>query len=1687
MTTATTSTYASTTSYRSTTPPPPVFIPPAGPTTPVLHIGVDIGSTTVKVVALRCPTATHLDAGNSCQCNCGTKTKSPSATPCPPAAGVGGSSSPPIIESAAASGCGSGAGAGSTASAVESGMMGEIEYCEYTKHFSDIKASVTAMLSAACTTLLGHACTMCVTGSGGLNVAQSLGVPFVQEVIACTEAIEIIAPGTDVAIELGGEDAKITYFGKAMEQRMNGTCAGGTGSFIDHMAALLMTDSAGLNELAKNHHMVYPIASRCGVFAKTDIQPLLNEGAKKEDIAISVFQAVVNQTISGLACGKPIRGKVAFLGGPLHFLSELRGRFIHTLQMKPEDVVFPDNAHYFVALGAALYGRKDPLCDVKTILASVPKILNMPREESRLPPMFASDAEYRAFKDRHSLHKVPRAEKATFNGQGFLGIDSGSTTTKIVLIDESGRLVYSYYDTNQGSPLLTTIGALKAMHDELPGVKILCSAVTGYGEGLIKAALHIDHGEIETISHYKAADFFLPGVDFVLDIGGQDMKSLSIRHGAIDSISLNEACSSGCGSFISTFAHSLNMTIQEFAEAGIYSKDPVDLGTRCTVFMNSRVKQSQKEGASVEDISGGIAMSVVKNALFKVIRMKSPAEMGDKIVVQGGTFLNDSVLRSFEKICGKDVVRPDIAGLMGAFGAALIARERYVEGRPSSTLSRSDLDSLSAVSTTKRCGRCVNNCLLTINTFSDGGSYISGNRCERGALLGCELTASKRDIPNMYEWKYRRVFQYPPRRPDDAPRGDIGIPRVLNIYEDYPFWFTLFNTLGFRVLLSNPSNKRVYELGMETIPSDTVCYPAKLVHGHIQGLIDRGIKRIWYPCVVFNTKEDSFAGNNYNCPVVGSYPEVIKHNLTVPSDVRLLLPFLPIDDPGRMAKRLKEEFRAMFPDINDKEIQQAVTSAYAELERYRSDLRKAGETAIETMRSQKLNGIVILGRPYHIDPEINHGIPDIIIANGFAVLSEDSIAHLGRQIAHDNRPLRVVDQWVYHSRMYSAARFIVEQPDLDMLQLVSFGCGLDAVTTDQVKETMERFGKIYTAVKIDEINNLGAARIRIRSLVAIIRQRLSGTSANMKPKQLTPFPGPVFFTKAMQNTHTIIAPQFSPFHMDLMVECFKLRGFKQGHYLPVLDKACVDEGLKYVHNDSCFPAVCVIGQIMHALNSGKYDLHKVAVALVQTGGCCRATNYVAFLKKALRDAGMPQIPVLSINAYGMEDHPGFQLDLWLGLRALMGLIYGDLFMNLVQRCRPYEVVKGSARALQKECEELALKQLVRCNRRGFRKTISEIVRRFEQLPLVDEKASRPRVGIVGEIMVKLADDANNHLVDFLEAEGAESITHDLSDFFLYCVYDHVTRYSQLSGSLKMKFAAHVLVAIVEHLRAYVDEAMRGSKRFHAPEHIEDLADLAEQHGVSLCNQAGEGWFLTAEMLSMLRRGITNIVCLQPFACLPNHVTGRGMMRLIRNKFPTANIAAIDYDPGASEINQINRVKLMLAIAKKNMAQETVQPPLSMSPDLEDLDLTSVPTGCMLKSRSSHGTPPTTVRAAAAEICASCSESCAARDKNIGCSSHFSGGTTACAPSPIPYHVPTEYLAKHFEAHGPTRRGYRGLYWVAIGALFSFLFDMFWLLEVFQRTGTYQARILAGKREPERNIIRAVAVALLVLLIAWFWL
>lgn len=1432
-------------------------------------------------------------------------------------------------------------------------------YGDYQRHRADIRNTIINVVSKAMNEIEGklplgakHTVSAKVTGSGGLSVSQWLNIPFIQEVVAATTAVRKLIPQTDVVIELGGEDAKITYFKGGVEQRMNGTCAGGTGAFIDQMAALLETDAPGLNELAKGKQQIYPIAARCGVFAKTDVQPLINEGARREDIAASIFQAVVNQTISGLACGKPIKGNVAFLGGPLHFLDQLRERFVETLKLTPEETIVPADSQLFVAAGSAY--SADKVC--KPLSPEMPKtfptieefrnnLQNLEgaemNEVQRLEPLFKSEEDLKIFRDRHAKDKAKRANLNEQEGPLFLGLDAGSTTTKAVLVNKKGEILWDFYDVNAGNPVDLAVRVLKDLYKIVPANCYIARSVsTGYGEALFQAALGVDAGEVETITHYRAAEFFVPGVEFLLDIGGQDMKCLRMKDGAITSIQLNEACSAGCGSFLSNFANSMNMDIKDFAKEALLAEKPVDLGSRCTVFMNSRVKQAQKEGATLADISAGLSYSVIKNALFKVIKLRRASEIGKKVVVQGGTFYNDAVLRAFEKIAGVEVFRPDVAGLMGAYGSALIAYDQWCDltaPKPgqekgwippkivSNIATLEQLDSFKVDLELTRCGGCQNNCLLTINTFTACGEkrqFITGNRCEKGLerhklkdtktvdgsnKQNTQVEESAYELPNLFDWKYKRLFNhYVPLAPKDAPMGSVGIPRVLNMYENYPMWFTIFTKLGFQVKLSPRSSHMIYERGIDSIPSESVCYPAKISHGHIESLIKMGCNFIFYPCVPYEKIEDTGAGNHYNCPVVTSYPEVLKHNLDniiEAKDLNFMNPFLPIYDLPRLKERFYEEIHKTYPALSKEDVFNAVEEGWKEQESFRNEVQQAGEEALEQLVVTGGNGIVLAGRPYHLDPEINHGIPEMIHGLGLAVFTEDSIAHLGTI----ERPLRIIDQWVYHNRLYRSANFVSGMPNLELVQLTSFGCGLDAVTADQVDEIMKAKSRMYTLIKIDEGSNLGAVRIRIRSLIAAVKARQRNRK---KPVIKNSAYQRVVFTEEMKHEYTILAPQMSPIHFRLLQKAFEYSGYNFV-VLDAVDPKAVDTGLKYVNNDACYPSILVTGQMIEALQSGKYDVNKAALLVTQTGGGCRATNYIGFIRRALNDAGLSQVPVISLNALGLEKNPGFTFTVGMVHKAMMAAFIGDLLMRVLYRVRPYEAEPGSANRLYERWNEKAEQMLKSNSIFKYRRLIHGIIRDFDRLPILPVK--KARVGVVGEILVKFHPTANNDIVNVIEKEGAECVMPDLMDFLFYTFSTGVFRHRELAFPKKTEKMAKLSVWAIELYRNYMKKCLRKSRRFDAPNSIWKMMESVEGL-IQVGNISGEGWFLTAEMVELIHEGVPSIACVQPFACLPNHITGKGMIKALRNKFPASNISAIDFDPGASEVNQLNRLKLLLSNA-----------------------------------------------------------------------------------------------------------------------------------------------------------------------------
>ena len=1389
-------------------------------------------------------------------------------------------------------------------------------YSVYRRHKSDVKQTVTDVLNEAYDRFKDDFLTVNVTGSGGMFVEKYLGINFVQEVIAETKAIKEFIPQTDVVIELGGEDSKITYLKGSVEQRMNSICAGGTGAFIDQMAALLDTDASGLNDLSENYKKIYPIASRCGVFAKTDIQALMNQGASREDIAISVFQSVVNQTISNLACGRPIKGNVTFLGGPLHFLKALRDRFIETLGEEENNFYIPDDAQIYVAKGAAILSKDENPISYKSLIKSLEEDKKVDMEMTKkMDRLFEDEKEYQEFKQRHKTNLVKYKDIKDYEGEIYLGIDAGSTTSKIVLISEDNEILHQDYRMNLGKPLEVVISMLKDAYKKIsPKAKIVSSGICGYGEEFIRKALHIDNGEVETIAHYSAAKFFDPNVDFILDIGGQDMKAMHIRDGIIDSIQLNESCSSGCGSFLSTFAASVGLSVEEFQQKALLAKEPADLGSRCTVFMNSKVKQAQKEGSDVSDIAAGLCYSVIKNAIQKVIKVRDPKSLGENIVVQGGTFYGDAILRSFEKLSSRKVTRPEISGLMGAMGMALISKEKSTGH--SKILSEAEIDNFTYTQKSARCGKCTNNCSLQINIFPDGSRFITGNRCERGAGVKQEETLA--DL-NMYKFKNKLLFDRPTLG-DKNILGKVGLPRVLNMYEDYPFWHEFFTSLGFDVILSDKSSREIYEKGIATISSETACYPAKITHGHIENLLEKNIDILFYPAIFYEYKQFDRAQNHMNCPVVSGYPDVIKNNVDGLKNVKYMAPYLSFESEKIIGDRLVEIFEGYEHNgfvLKKNQIINAVKNAWTKQADYHEDIRKKGREILEYVHVNNEKAIVLAGRPYHIDPEINHGIPELIESMRIPVLLEDAIAYSTEDLENKTR---VLDQWSYHARLYRAAEFVGKDPCLQLVQLNSFGCGLDAVTTDQVQDILEANGKIYTLLKIDEVSNLGAVKIRIRSLIQALSQQNKEDIHLRKREDKISYKNHEFTKEMKDEGYTILAPQMAREHFQILEKLFNGNGYNV-EFLNKVDEKVIDNGLKYVNNDSCYPSITVVGQFMEAVNSGRYDPDKLALLMTQTGGACRASNYVGYIRKALKDAGYPQIPVIALSAQGIESHSGFDLkkvsNIPLLINLIRSLLLGDLINRVSNATRPYEKEKGSVNKLKEKWIEICRDNIIKMSSKTYRKIIKDIVEEFDNVEILDIK--KPKAGIVGEILVKYLQEANNHLQDTLEEEGAEVIVPDLMDFFMYCLKNTEIKKDLYGKSPLAAFFGKTAINTIEIYRKPIRKALKNSKRFSEPVYINDVVDFAKEV-TSIGNQAGEGWLLAGEMVELIHQDAPNIVCIQPFGCLPNHITGKGVMKKIREIYPQANIVAIDYDPGASEVNQINRVKLMMSQARENLKE-----------------------------------------------------------------------------------------------------------------------------------------------------------------------
>ena len=1383
----------------------------------------------------------------------------------------------------------------------------------YRRHGTAVRATLSALLDelAQKYPLLPVRCA--ITGSGALDLGQALSLPFEQELLAKARAVSAAAPQTSVAVELGGEDAKLLYLGQDVELRMNESCAGGTGAFIDQMARLLSTDAQGLNELAAQHTTLYPIASRCGVFAKTDIVPLLNGGVAREDIAASIFQAVVEQTIGGLACGRPIEGTVAFLGGPLHFLPVLKKLFIAALHLEDDEIACLPHAQCAAAHGAALCMKdrqgETPLVRLDELARQARNLAceALPPLTKALPRFFRDPAEYETFRKRHSDDRLPRCDLSKATGPLYLGLDLGSTTVKAALIDAQQRMLASCYVSNGGNPLQVLLPPLADMLEQIPPQAWLAgTAATGYGAQLAEAALKLDCVTVETLAHFKAAHRIVPEVSYVIDIGGQDMKCLKAENGVIADVSLNEACSAGCGAFLESFALGLGMRMEEFVEAALYAEHPADLGSRCTVFMNSKVTQAQKEGMKAADIAAGLCYSVVRNALDKVLRIKDTDELGQHVVVQGGSFLNDALLCAMERTLGHSVHRPASSGLMGAYGAALTALEACPDNEVRySPLTAEGLRNFEMRSRSFRCRDCGNNCLLTETRFSHGTRHFSGNRCDKFANTTGKKSAAGQ---NLYDWKRQRLFHYDPLPLERAPRGVLGIPRVLTVYSHYPFWFTLFTSLGFRVELSPPTSRALFARGLASVPSQSVCYPAKLAHGHVLSLVEKGISRIFMPCIPRESKEFEEMCDAFSCPVACGYPQVVRENLPelVNGKAFMYAPFVNLNHTGSLVRNLCQEM-----DLPRGEVRAAVRVARQEQENYLRELRDEAEKLYAATRRQGGTLVVLAGRPYHADPQVHHGLPDFIASLGATVISEDALPrHWLRKIPVPG--LRVRNQWTYPARLYRAASWAAQGEHgacrVELVQLTSFGCGLDAITSDQIREQLHQHGKLYTLIKMDEGNALASARIRIRSLLAVAEGRGKGVQTVIPPP-LAPV-----FSKKDARSHLILVPQMAPLHFPLITEGI----VGSGHMvklLPTVTSEAISLGQAYVNNDACYPAIVAIGQLLHALQSGEHDPHRTALLLSQTCGPCRASNYPALLRKALLECGFASVPVLTMSTSGVDSHPGFSPSRAMLHKMVLGMLAGDMLQRLSLHTQTYERRAGDTA----ERVEHWLRTLTPIVRHGddlaFRRSMERLVRDFEQIGCdVDH---RPRVAVVGEILLTYHPDANRHIVDIIRQEGGEPLLPDITNFMLYCLRDSIYDWQSQGGSALGALGSTLAIKKVENLRKSMREALARSPLAHRVmpvAHLDTLARMGESM-LSLGNAAGEGWLLPAEMLEFLNHGAKDILCLQPFGCLPNHVVGRGAFKTVRRAAPQANIMAIDYDPGSSEANQLNRIRLFMAIAR----------------------------------------------------------------------------------------------------------------------------------------------------------------------------
>ncbi len=1390
----------------------------------------------------------------------------------------------------------------------------EVVYSDYRRHNADVVETLMQMIGDALEELGPVMISISVTGSAGLGISERFDIPFVQEVIASAETVRALYPDVRTLIDVGGEDSKMIFFDDRMRPdiRMNGNCAGGTGAFIDQMATLLDVPISDLETLARSHKDIHHIASRCGVFAKTDVQSLLSREISKEDISASIFHAVAVQVLTTLSRGVDPRPKVLFCGGPLTYLPSLRDSFVKMMAIEPDNVVNPEYSELIPAIGTALYGDVERL---EVTLSSLYDLLG--RADSRgielskrLDPLFGTDEEFTEW-DKQRMTRIKQAIslKELDGRECYLGVDSGSTTTKVVLVDDQGNMAYRFYSNNNGDPIGAVIIGLERLNEELRtsgvGINIVGTSVTGYGEDLIKAAFGMDIGMVETLAHFRAAREFLPDVSFILDIGGQDMKAIFISEGIIHNIEINEACSSGCGSFIETFARSLGYEVSEFAGLACGSRAPCDLGTRCTVFMNSKVKQSQREGASVGDISAGLAFSVIKNCLYKVLKIKDISVLGDNIVVQGGTFRNPAVHRAFEMILGKRVICSDVPELMGAYGAALKAMDEGT-GQPTTFIGLDRLEK--AKDYTKkyvRCQGCENNCMVTRLTFKNGETFFTGNKCERIFTNRGRETRIGENVPDL---KLKLLFKRE-MLPAGRPKLRIGIPRVLNLFENFPFWNTLLTGSGFEVVLSPSSHEGLNEKGSKTIMSENICFPAKLAHGHIMELIDEGVDRIFYPMVVFEGVEYSDSLNAFNCPIVSGYPDVIRS--AVNPEGKHGIPFdsppVTFDDLGLLKKGCWKYLKGLGADR--KMFLKAFDKAVEEQRTYKVELRSRTAEILKSAQEEKRLVVLLLGRPYHIDPLINHKIPEMIAQLGADVITEDSIPHIGNE---NLNTIQVLTQWSYPNRIYNAVNWARDKDNVEVVQLNSFGCGPDAIVCDEARAILAEVGKNHTLIRIDEVSSPGSVKLRLRSMLESLYQRGLGKRSHPVKRRTTP----VF--RMNDRRKKIIVPSFSPFFDPLIVAVLSDQGYEV-ETLPQPDRESVNVGLKYANNDICYPATIIIGDVIKALQSGKYNPENTAVGITQTGGQCRASSYLSLLKKALVAANFEDVPVITITTSSkqLNYQPGLKLDMKKLVRtSLFALLYSDSLMMMYYSSAVRERNKGDTWSLVEKYQEKACRSLEAGRTGDLLGYLREAVEDFNRLEI--NEGEYPLVGYVGEIYVKYSPFGNLFLVDWMVDNGIEVLVPSMFEFFSqYYLNDRFLVENDVQRKSLPYFLSYPAEWYVKyHLGRFesVRKKYRYYRRSHDSQHLSKIAS----NTVSLVDQFGEGWLIPAEISSFMDYGIKNVLCVQPFGCIANHVIGKGVEKRLKDINPDMNILYLDMDAGSSEVNLLNRLNFLVKAARSDM-------------------------------------------------------------------------------------------------------------------------------------------------------------------------